>query len=249
MAEHATLPSLDSLKDQARRLRETLARQGTQINHSKALELIAAQLGFRDWNTLHARIGNQRPKPVLALGARLSGHYLGQAFTGEIIAIQALTSAHGKMRVTFDFDEPVDVAAPDFVGGHDALPCENGPVGDGQLGGADVAADLAFGLKFESGGGGHVARHFAAHKNHFGGDVAGDDGFFADDHALSRHAAIHFPVHAHVAFGADVALKSGVRTNDGLHLGGVDVFFAEHQELGRLMNFPGFTARPLYQTS
>ena len=33
-------------------MRDTLGRQGTAINHSKALELIAAQYGFRDWNTL-----------------------------------------------------------------------------------------------------------------------------------------------------------------------------------------------------
>jgi hypothetical protein len=109
MADRAKLPSLEDLKDQAKRLRETLARQGTQINHSKALELIAGQHGFRDWNTLHAKIGNEPPGPTLSLGAKVSGQYLGQAFTGEIIAIQALTSAHGKYRVTFDFDEPVDV--------------------------------------------------------------------------------------------------------------------------------------------
>ena len=47
----------------------------------------------------------------------------------------------------------------------------------------------------------------------------------------------------------DIALKAGVGANDGFHLGGIDVFFAEHQELGRLRNFPGFTARPLYHTS
>ncbi|MET3777851.1 hypothetical protein ABID20_003435 [Rhizobium alvei] len=105
----ATLPSLEALKEQAKRLRETLARQGSEINHSKALELLAGQFGFRDWNTLHAAVGNRPPKPVLAIGSKVSGHYLGQAFTGEIIAIQALTSVHGKYRVTFDFDEPVDV--------------------------------------------------------------------------------------------------------------------------------------------
>ncbi|MFM2280009.1 MAG: hypothetical protein RLZZ444_2240 [Pseudomonadota bacterium] len=109
MAHMATLPSLEALKEQAKRLRETLARQGSEINHSKALELLAGQFGFRDWNTLHAAVGNRPPKPTLALGAKVSGHYLGQAFTGEIIAIQALTSVHGKYRVTFDFDEPVDV--------------------------------------------------------------------------------------------------------------------------------------------
>ena len=48
MGQAPKLPSLDVLKDQAKRLRDTLGRQGTVINHSKALELIAAQYGFRD---------------------------------------------------------------------------------------------------------------------------------------------------------------------------------------------------------
>jgi len=110
MGEISQLPSLEDLKDQARRLREALARQGTTINHAKSLELLAGQHGFRDWNTLHAHIGNRPPaRKALALGDRVSGHYLGQAFTGTIIAIQTLTSAHGLQRVSFDFDDAVDV--------------------------------------------------------------------------------------------------------------------------------------------
>ena len=113
MAHQANLPSLDVVKDQAKRLRDSLARQGTDISHSRGLELIAAQYGFRDWNTLHAQIGNRPPQPVLSLGQRVKGRYLGQDFNGEIIAIHALTNAHGKYRVTFDFDEPVDVVTFD----------------------------------------------------------------------------------------------------------------------------------------
>ncbi|MDB5522956.1 MAG: hypothetical protein JWM58_719 [Rhizobium sp.] len=110
MGEKSPLPSLEDLKDQAKRLRDALARQGTQINHSKSLELIASQFGFRDWNTLHAKIGNMPPpKRVLAIGERVSGLYLGQKFTGKIIAIKTLTSAYGMLKVTFDFDEAVDV--------------------------------------------------------------------------------------------------------------------------------------------
>ena len=41
-------------KAMASRLRNSLARQGIEITHSKALELVAAQLGFRDWNTCAA---------------------------------------------------------------------------------------------------------------------------------------------------------------------------------------------------
>lgn len=110
MGQTSQLPSLDSLKEQAKRLRETLSRQGNAINHAKALELIAGQHGYRDWNTLHAALGNAPPK-VPSLGDRVRGRYLGQAFTGQVIAIQTLTSAHGQYRITFDFDEPVDVVS------------------------------------------------------------------------------------------------------------------------------------------
>lgn len=109
MGQAPELPSLDALKDQAKRLRDTLGRQGTAINHSKALELIAAQYGFRDWNTLMGAIGNRPPVRSYNIGDRVTGHYLGQMFTGTIVAVQTLTSAHGRYRVAFVFDEPVDV--------------------------------------------------------------------------------------------------------------------------------------------
>ena len=109
MGDTTQLPSLDALKDQAKRLRDALARQGTQINHSKSLELIASQYGFRDWNTLHAKLGNRMPKRALALGDKASGRYLGKAFTGRVIAVQRMTAGN-MTRVTFDFDEAVNVS-------------------------------------------------------------------------------------------------------------------------------------------
>jgi hypothetical protein len=109
MGSSPKLPSLDVLKDQAKRLRDTLGRQGTVVNHSKALELIAGQYGFRDWNTLMGAIGNLPPVRSYSIGEQVIGHYLGQMFTGTIIAVQTLTNANGRYRVTFDFDEPVDV--------------------------------------------------------------------------------------------------------------------------------------------
>jgi hypothetical protein len=110
MGDTTQLPSLDALKDQAKRLRDALGRQGTQINHSKSLELIAGQHGFRDWNTLHARLGNMPPpQRVLAVGDRVSGRYLGQKFDATVVAVRALTTAYGMTKVTFDFDEAVDV--------------------------------------------------------------------------------------------------------------------------------------------
>lgn len=104
---NGSLPTIDNLKSQAKRLRSELAASGTDIAHAKALEILAHQHGYKDWNTLHAAVGN-RPTCPVALGARVRGHYLGQAFEGEVIGIQAL-SQPGRYRVTFKFDEPVDV--------------------------------------------------------------------------------------------------------------------------------------------
>ncbi|MDO9415247.1 glyoxalase superfamily protein [Pararhizobium sp.] len=103
------LPSLEALKDQAKRLRSSLAARGGDITHSKSLELVAAQNGFKDWNTLHAAIGNRPPLNPYMLGSRIKGHYLGQAFEAEILGVQALTSHPGRFRLTLNFTEPVDV--------------------------------------------------------------------------------------------------------------------------------------------
>ncbi len=42
------------LKQQAKRLRTSLAERGVDVTHSEALELVAHQYGARDWNTLSA---------------------------------------------------------------------------------------------------------------------------------------------------------------------------------------------------
>lgn len=106
--------SLEDLKAQAKRLRVSLAADGTTINHSKSLEMIAAQYGFRDWNTLHAAIGNRPSVAAIApvyLGQKVSGTYLNQAFEAEVLGIQMLTE--GRYRVKLHFDDPVDVIAFD----------------------------------------------------------------------------------------------------------------------------------------
>lgn len=43
--------TIDDAKAMARRLRSELSRQGREIGHSEALELVAVQFGHRDWNT------------------------------------------------------------------------------------------------------------------------------------------------------------------------------------------------------
>ncbi len=113
MRDTAQLPTLSALKDQARRLRSRMEANGDAINHSRALELIAAQFGFNDWNTLHAAVGNRAGPEQLTPGARVTGAYLGQPFSARIVGVQALTSAPGSYRVSLDLDEAVDVVTFD----------------------------------------------------------------------------------------------------------------------------------------
>ncbi|MDQ0316813.1 glyoxalase superfamily protein [Amorphus orientalis] len=100
-----TQPSLDTVKAQARALRQALEADGTPVSHARALELIARQHGARDWNTLHARLTRRNAPPELALGDRVAGSYLGQAYSGEIIA---LSGPSGHRTVEIRLDRPVD---------------------------------------------------------------------------------------------------------------------------------------------
>ena len=113
MRDATPLPSLPNLKDQAKRLRAKLEAQGEPISHSRALELIAAQHGFADWNTLHAAAGNRPGLERLMPGAKVTGAYLGQPFTALVVGVQTLTSAAGLVRVSLDLDEAVDVVTFD----------------------------------------------------------------------------------------------------------------------------------------
>lgn len=112
MTKIDTLPTLEELKAQAKRLRTKMETEGTTIGHSKSLELLAHQFGYKDWNTLHATLGNRRTLVPLKIGGRVSGHYLGQPFDAQVLGIQASTAAD-RLRVTLLFDQPVDVVTFD----------------------------------------------------------------------------------------------------------------------------------------
>ncbi len=101
--------SIAEAKAQAKSLRITLAAEGTIVGHAKALELVAHQNGVRDWNTLSAQLLKAAP-PAFYLRQRVMGHYLGQAFTGEITAI---TSSGSGYSLSVHFDEPVDTVTFD----------------------------------------------------------------------------------------------------------------------------------------
>lgn len=47
----------EQAKAMARRLREAMTAKGRDTSHSEALELVAQQLGHRDWNTANALFG------------------------------------------------------------------------------------------------------------------------------------------------------------------------------------------------
>jgi len=100
------------LKQQAKRLRASLAAKGHEIAHGEALETVARQYGYRDWNTLSARARPNRPRAPVHVGDRVCGDYLGQRFSGTVLSIGELATAD-RFRMTVRFDEPVDVVTFD----------------------------------------------------------------------------------------------------------------------------------------
>ena len=104
------IPSIDAAKAQAKSLRASLSAKGREIGHSAALELVAKSYGHKDWNTLHAAIGNAVRAPV-ELGQIVTGRYLKQEFLAEIIDIAEVSE--GRYEVTLQFDQPVDVVTFD----------------------------------------------------------------------------------------------------------------------------------------
>lgn len=113
MRDVTLLPTLNDLKNQARRLRTRLETSGERISHSRALELIAAQYGYKDWNTLYAATGNRAGAERLMPGAHVTGAYLGQPFSARVLGIRAITSSPGSYRISLDLDEAVDVVTFD----------------------------------------------------------------------------------------------------------------------------------------
>ncbi|MEX3008494.1 glyoxalase superfamily protein [Hoeflea sp. TYP-13] len=107
-----TLPTIETLKDQARRLRKSLAETSRPMGHSEALEAIAHQHGYKDWNTICAMASNAPPMAPVYVGEAVRGTYLGQPFTGRVLGVHTLP-AHDRFRVTLHFDEPVDVVTFD----------------------------------------------------------------------------------------------------------------------------------------
>lgn len=97
----------DQAKARARELRSELSRAGSHISHSEALELVARELGYRDWNTASARLSNEPDVPY-QVGDQVAGTYLKQPFKGRIVSVREIRGG-AAFELTIRFDEPVDV--------------------------------------------------------------------------------------------------------------------------------------------
>lgn len=89
------------------RARILKAESPTPISLSTALEIVAREMGFRDWNTASARLSNA-PESNWQVGERVSGQYLKHKFTGRIHGVRELQAGSG-YEVTVHFDAPIDV--------------------------------------------------------------------------------------------------------------------------------------------
>lgn len=108
----------DPLKTQAKRLRAALLASGFDVTHSASLELIAKTHGHRDWNTASAVVGDvgggeksRVPAPSharWAIGAPVSGAYLGNPFTGTLVSAARKGNAHFDLAI--QFNAPVNVS-------------------------------------------------------------------------------------------------------------------------------------------
>ena len=55
--------SIEQAKQMAKQLRASLEERNQSLSHSTALELVAQQLGYKDWNTASAMLPRPIPNP------------------------------------------------------------------------------------------------------------------------------------------------------------------------------------------
>lgn len=103
----APIYNREQAKARARELRAELARAGTPLSHSEALERVAAELGYRDWNTASARLSNE-PEVAFQVGDQVAGKYLKQPFAGRVLSVREIAGGSA-FELTIRFDEAVDV--------------------------------------------------------------------------------------------------------------------------------------------
>ena len=101
-------PSIQTLKSEAKALRDERNRAGTPLGQGQALEQIAKRHGFRDWNTASAALPERIAVPV-QVGQRVAGTYLSRPFAGLVVGMQLLADMQ-HYEVTVKFDHPVNVS-------------------------------------------------------------------------------------------------------------------------------------------
>lgn len=106
------IQSVQSLKFEAKALREERSAAGESISHAAALEAVAKAHGFRDWNTARAVLPDRVAVPF-QVGQRVHGTYLEQPFKGMLIGVQLMGDGQ-HFKITVNFDEPVNVT-PNFM--------------------------------------------------------------------------------------------------------------------------------------
>ncbi len=120
------LPCLAQLKEEARQLR---ASNPYPLTHGQALEKIAQHYGYRNWNILAAKAKQQSASNRFVAGMRLTGTYLKQRFSGQLLSVFPTEQA-GYHRLTLHFDEAVDVVTFDsFSAYRQRVSCIIGPDG------------------------------------------------------------------------------------------------------------------------
>ncbi|MEO0357355.1 MAG: glyoxalase superfamily protein [Pseudomonadota bacterium] len=72
------------------------------LTQTRAYELLAKQLGYRNWNTLHAAAADW------SICQRVHGHYLGHPFSASILGVQQHAAY---IALILRFDDPIDVVA------------------------------------------------------------------------------------------------------------------------------------------
>lgn len=93
--------SIVDAKQLAKRLRATLRVQGTNINHSRALEIIAHDCGFKDWNTLSSSLSGNATTDT-TVGKHVRGYYLSQPFTAIITCAKSVQPGWQTLHLTLD---------------------------------------------------------------------------------------------------------------------------------------------------
>lgn len=101
-------PSIQTLKSEAKILRQERAAAGAPIAHGQALEEVARSHGYRDWNTASAILPERVAIPV-QVGQRVKGTYLSRPFAGIVVGLQLLADMQ-HYEVTVKFDKPVNVS-------------------------------------------------------------------------------------------------------------------------------------------